>query len=128
MRVLLCDPNHSTKLALCGALEMGGLAVISATGVDEARFKIIMESPDFVLIDWLEFDIVHLDIKKFATQAKSMRPDTKFIFMSHKSVYTAVATFEQMVTEYGADGYILKPFNVSHVLQMLKTWSPKLTN
>ena len=127
IRVLICDPNPSTKLALCGALEMEGIEVLTAQDAESARFKIIMESPDFVLIDWLEFDIRHLNIKKLTSQLKRLRPDTLFVFMSHKGVERDVSSFAEMVAEHGADDYILKPFNPAHVIEQLKNWSVKTT-
>lgn len=128
MRVLICDPNHSTVLTLSGALEMEGFEILVAKNSEDARFKIIMESPDFVLIDWLEFDLTHMDVKRFISQLKRLRPSTLFVFISHKGLKTDISTFENMVAQHGADGYILKPFNPSHVLAQLKDWSMKTTS
>ena len=127
-KVLICDPNPSTKISLCGSLEMEGFEVLTAQDAESARFKIIMESPDFVLIDWLEFDITHLDIKEFTSQLKRLRPDTLFVFISYRGLAADVLTFESLVAEHGADGYILKPFNLTHVAETLNHWPSKLTS
>lgn len=126
-RVLICEPNHSTTFALSGALELEGFEVLLAHDSENARFKIIMESPDFVLIDWLEFDIRHMDIKNFIGQLKRLRPNTMFVFISHIGVRKDVSDFEEMVASHGADDYILKPFNPTHVIEQLKNWSAKTT-
>lgn len=128
MKVLICEPNHSTKVALYGALEAEGFEVINAQDVDQAKFKIILESPDFVLIDWLEFDIEHLQIDNFTHTLKRLRPNTLFIFMSHKGVHTAVPAFESLVSKNGADGYLLKPFNPAQVISELNSWLSKSTS
>lgn len=125
--VLICDPNYSTTLALSGALELEGFDILVARDSDDARFKIIMESPDFVLIDWLEFDRQGLKIKDFIGQLKHLRPNTMFVFISHQSVETQVLSFKDLVTSYGADDYIIKPFNPTHVIKQLKNWSVKMT-
>ncbi len=126
-RVLICDPNYSTILALSGALELAGFEILVARDSDDARFKIIMESPDFVLIDWLEFDRQRLKIKDFIEQLKRLRPRTMFIFISHQSVEAQVLSFKDLVTGHGADGYIIKPFNLINVLNKLENWSKKTT-
>jgi DNA-binding response OmpR family regulator len=126
-RVLICEPNHSTTFALSGALEFEGFEVLLAHNSENARFQIIMESPDFVLIDWLEFDIRHMDIKDFIGQLKHIRPDTMFVFISHIGVQRDVSDFEEMVADRGADDYILKPFNPTHVIEQLNNWSAKMT-
>lgn len=128
MKVLICEPNHSTKVALYGALETEGFEVINAQDVDQAKFKIILESPDFVLIDWLEFDIEHLQIDSFTHALKRLRPNTLFIFMSHKGAHTAVSTFESLVSKNGADGYLLKPFNPTQVISELNSWLSQSTS
>lgn len=126
-RVLICDPNYSTTLALSGALELNDFDILVAKDADDARFKIIMESPDFVLIDWLEFDRQHLHIKDFIGQLKRLRPNTMFIFISHQSVETQVLSFKDLVKSNGADDYIIKPFNPTHVIKKLNNWSVKMT-
>lgn len=125
--VLICDPNYSTTLTLSGALEFESFDILVARDSDDARFKIIMESPDFVLIDWLEFNIVHMNIKSFISQLKHLRPNTMFIFISHKGIQANISTFESLVQNHGADSYIIKPFNPTHVVEQLKNWSVKMT-
>ncbi len=123
--VLLCEPNYHTAGPLTQVLEGEGFEVIEARDLESARFQIIMKSPDFILIDWLEFDIQNMDIKDFCQQTKRIRPHTIFIFMSHKGLKTDLLDFEKMIADNGADGYILKPFNLSKVLEQLKSWQPQ---
>ncbi len=125
LRVLICDPNYSTLLTLSGVLEMEGFEILLAKDTDEARFQIIMKSPDFVLIDWLEFDIQNMDIKDFCKQVKRLRPNTSFIFISHKGLKTDLLDFEKLIKDHGADGYILKPFNPSKVVEHLRARQPQ---
>ena len=117
---LICDPNQSTTSTLRGVLELEGFEVFEAHNTESARYQIVMNSPDFVLIDWLEFDARNLDIENFIKQVKKIRPHTTFIFISYKGVQRDVSSFAEMVAEHGADGYILKPFNLTRVLEQLQ--------
>ncbi len=120
MKALICEPDFSTRETLYGVLELEGFEVLVAKNTEEARFKIIMESPDFVLIDWLEFDLQHMDIENFSKQVKRIRPNTIFIFLSHKGLQTNLLDFEKLITKNGADTYILKPFNPLKVIECLR--------
>jgi DNA-binding response OmpR family regulator len=123
--VLICDPNQTTQGVLHCALNIEGFKVFEAGNTESARYQIIMNSPDFVLIDWLEFDITNMDIKRFSQQVKRIRPNTIFIFISHIGVRKDVSDFEEMIAQHGADDYILKPFNPAKVLTKLESWSQK---
>ncbi len=126
-RVLICESKYSTTLILSGALELEGFEILVSRDSEDARFKIIMESPNFVLIDWLEFDFTRLNIKDFTGQLKSLRPDTIFVFITHQSIEIQVSSFRSLIKSLGADDYIIKPFNPTHVIKQLKNWSVKMT-
>ncbi len=121
MKVLVCEPNHSTRSVLVNALQDEGFEIFTAEDSRDASQQILTESPDFVLIEWLDFDIRNMNIEAFRRQMKKLRPETLFVFMSHKGPQKTVGEFATLVADHGADAFVIKPFHPATVLEKIRS-------
>jgi DNA-binding response OmpR family regulator len=125
--ILICEPNHSTRSVLVNALRDEDFEIFTAEDGRDASQQILTKSPDFVLIEWLDFDIRNMDIETFLRQMKRLRPETLFVFMSHKGPQKTVENFATLVADHGADAFVIKPFHPATVLEKLRNLQGQTT-
>lgn len=113
MKYIIADPDEQSRIKLKNILGSFTLLVFqgSFTTYEAAENSIRGKPPDIAFIKLGEAE---LNAYSLARAIRAQNPLTKVIFMSiHKE--DAVEAFE-----YGADGFVLLPFDEKNIRQVLK--------
>ena len=109
-RILVVDDDNDLLEVTRTLLEKKGYEVASHTTWDEAIHRIEVFEPQLILLDVFLNGVDGLEICK---QLKSMS-HTKHIPVLIFSAYPRIA--EKVIYEYGADGFIEKPFELNDLI------------
>lgn len=105
-KILIIDDSELVLAMAKDALEQAGYQVLTATnGIEANRFIFSREKPALIIMDIM---MPMLDGNKKAKLLKEneVSKDIPILLLSSKSEQE----MRQLVTEAGADGFILKPF------------------
>lgn len=109
-RILIVDDDRDMLEVTQALLVKKGYEVEIVTHWEDALNRIEFFQPQIILLDVFLNGVDGLDICK---QLKAM-PNTKDIPVLIFSAYPRVA--ESVIYEYGADGFIAKPFEVNELI------------
>ncbi len=112
-KVLVIDDDPDILLAVQLVLESGGYASETTVNGDETFKKITNYKPDLILLDVL---LSGHDGRKLCELLK-IDTQTKNIPVLMISAHPGA---KKSAKEYGADGFIAKPFSVAHLLGEVK--------
>ena len=112
-KVLLVDDSGLARRSTRRTLEQAGYDVVEAEDGLSALERFAVEKPDVVLLDLVMKGMYGLDV---LSKLKEMDPQVKVIVVS-ADVQTSS---RQMVQDGGAAGFINKPANPEHVVQMVE--------
>ena len=110
-KILIIDDSELVLAMAKDALEQAGYQVLTATnGIEANRFIFSREKPALIIMDIM---MPMLDGNKKAKLLKEneVSKDIPILLLSSKSEQE----MRQLVTEAGADGFILKPFTPSGI-------------
>jgi PAS domain S-box-containing protein len=106
------DEEHILSLFRM-VLEKEGYQVVCASSGEECLKRIKKETPHLILLDIMMPGMSGIEVME---RARNLSPDTIIIVVTaHASIDSAVSAIR-----YGAGGYILKPFDVSEVIAVVK--------
>jgi len=111
VKILIIDDSELVLAMAKDALEQAGYQVLTATnGIEANRFIFSREKPALIIMDIM---MPMLDGNKKAKLLKEneVSKDIPILLLSSKSEQE----MRQLVTEAGADGFILKPFTPSGI-------------
>lgn len=111
--VLVIDDDSAVCDFISEFLGQAGHAVLTASKLDCAYDRLAHSSPDLVLLDVRMPEISGLEL---LPRIKAFHPSASVI------VITAVNDYrlEDLFFEFGADGYLLKPFRGSQLLDSIE--------
>lgn len=110
-KILIIDDSELVLAMAKDALEQAGYQVLTATnGIEANRFIFSREKPALIIMDIM---MPMLDGNKKAKLLKEneVSKDIPILLLSSKSEQE----MRQLVTEAGANGFILKPFTPSEI-------------
>ena len=112
IRILIVDDNEVFRLPLQRALEAAGFEVIAVPSAEDALDVLDGSTVDVLLTDQR---LPRMDGVQLITRVKATHPAMGIIAM------TAYGTIESAVEarRRGADGYLVKPFEVPDLLRAL---------
>lgn len=115
-KILIIDDSELVLAMAKDALDQAGFQVLTATnGIEANRFIFSKERPDLIIMDIM---MPMLDGNKKAKLLKEneISREIPILLLSSKSE----AEMRQLVTEAGADGYILKPFTPAQITDTVR--------
>ena len=112
-RILVVDDDESIRKVLATILEEEGYAVDTAKNGREAIKKSKVKFYNLALID---IRLTDMEGTKLLTKVKDTSPKMrKIIITGYPSLQSAIETINR-----GADAYILKPFEMDKVLEIIR--------
>ena len=112
-RILVVDDDESVRKVLATILEEEGYAVDTAKNGRETIKKSKVKSYNLALID---IRLTDMEGTKLLTKVKDTSPKMrKIIITGYPSLQSAIETINR-----GADAYILKPFEMDKVLEIIR--------
>lgn len=115
IRVLVIDDNDEFRALVKDVLEPDRFDVIPMGSPVKALELFSREKDTFDLI-LLDFYMPHLDGAKTFEWLRKLNPKVKVIICSGADELQ----LRQLVTQYGMDGYIRKPFHVNEVIDLIE--------
>lgn len=113
VRILVVDDEESIRKSLAAVLEEKGYAVDTAENGKEAIEKSETKSYNLALVD---IRLPDMDgVRLLASMKETVPKMVKIILTGYPSVENAVEAVNK-----GADGYIVKPFDMNKLLDMIK--------
>lgn len=110
-RILIVDDEAAIRQMVCLALAQGGYACLEAADANEAQARIVNDSPDLILLDWM------LPGTSGVEYARRLRRE-KLTQSVPIIMLTARTEEEDKIRglDSGADDYITKPFSTRELL------------
>ncbi len=113
VRILVVDDEESIRKSLAAVLAQKGYAVDTAENGKEAIEKSETKSYNLALVD---IRLPDMDgVRLLASMKETVPKMVKIILTGYPSVENAVEAVNK-----GADGYIVKPFDMNKLLDMIK--------
>jgi two-component system, OmpR family, response regulator MprA len=114
--LLVIEDNPNLRRALAEALLSEGYQVISAAdGVDALR-ALDQADPWLIL---MERRLPRMDAKEFLHELRQRRMRARIV------IFTGARDAAQTVEELMADGYLVKPFDLSDLFALVERYCPK---
>lgn len=110
-KILIIDDSELVLAMAKDALDQAGFQVLTASnGIEGNRYIFSKDRPDLIIMDIM---MPMLDGNKKAKLLKQneVSRDIPILFLSSKSEQE----MQELATEAGADGYILKPFTAAEI-------------
>lgn len=117
MKVLIADDNRDILETTQLVLELDGHVVVTAARSEEIHAMALQHRPDVLLQD---FNMPRLHLPDLLRQ---LRADPALQDMGIL-VFSAAVPDEQELEDWGADGFISKPFDVHALRQRVKAFAP----
>ena len=113
-RILIVDDEESIRTLLKNIFEeLNDYQVVTAPDGPLAIYRLTQQAFDLVLTDWRMGDMDGLEL---ARVIRDMRPDTRILLMTGN----AAPEFAGAIESLELNGWIKKPFTLSHVLNMVE--------
>lgn len=110
-KILIVDDESAIRQMVCLAVSQAGYTCLEAGDVNEAQMRIVNDTPDLVLLDWMLPGVSGVEFARRLRREK-LTQHLPIIML------TARAEEEDKVRglEGGADDYITKPFSTRELL------------
>ncbi|MFL6622673.1 MAG: phosphate regulon transcriptional regulator PhoB [Sulfurifustis sp.] len=110
-KILIVDDEAAIRRMICLALNQAGYECLEAADANEARTRIVNDTPDLVLLDWMLPGVNGVEYARRLRREK-LTQNLPVIML------TARAEEEDKVRglESGADDYITKPFSTRELI------------
>lgn len=110
-KILIVDDETAIRQMVCLALNQAGYACLEAADTTEAQSRIVNETPDLVLLDWMLPGVSGIEYARRLRREK-LTQNLPIIML------TARTEEEDKIRglEGGADDYITKPFSTRELL------------
>jgi two-component system phosphate regulon response regulator PhoB len=114
-KILIVDDESAIRQMVCLALSQAGYQCIEAADTGEAQSKIVADTPDLVLLDWMLPGVSGMEYARRLRREK-LTQELPIIML------TARTEEEDKVRglDSGADDYITKPFSTRELLARIK--------
>lgn len=112
MKILLVDDERKFVSALAERLSLRGIEADWATSSDDALSMATQESYNLAVLDVKMPSISGIELKR---RLQKISPDMKFIFVTGHG-----SEEDYKVGSKEAFGYIIKPFNIEHLVEKIK--------
>jgi two-component system phosphate regulon response regulator PhoB len=114
-KILIVDDESAIRQMVCLALSQAGYRCIEAADTNEAQNKIVADTPDLVLLDWMLPGVSGMEYARRLRREK-LTQELPIIML------TARTEEEDKVRglDSGADDYITKPFSTRELLARIK--------
>ncbi|WP_185151723.1 response regulator [Chryseobacterium sp. SN22] len=109
IKILICDDNHDNLDTVAFILEHEGYCVSKETDSTNLIKKITDKNPDILIVDIWMPKITGDEI------IRMIRADSEFKELPIIA-YSARYDIEKVAIEAGADDYVSKPFDISHLI------------
>lgn len=114
--ILVCDDDDSIQEIIQIILENNDFKVTTVSSGEQAYQKAQGVSPDLLLLDfWMPGINGEETIKLFKTNSSTKNIPIVLV--------TALSQITKTYSEIGADGLIEKPFEMDHLLEIVKKYS-----
>ncbi len=117
-RILVVDDDHITRDLICFKLREGGYDVDTASHCLEALVSMKENKPDLVLLDIMMPGLSGLEVLNLI-RAEHVVEKLPVIIISQSADDEMILAAEKL----GADGYLVKPFEMEILIDKLKTIS-----
>ncbi len=117
MKILIVEDDESTVDLIRHFLKDSGFEVITCKRGDEALQMILDEKPDLAIIDGLIPGIHGFELCKKIKKDPDLKKRPKVIVMS--SVYKGPKYKYEVMQDFSADDFIVKPFKKNELLAMI---------
>jgi two-component system phosphate regulon response regulator PhoB len=113
LRILIIDDDVDLLFLGSSLLKQRGFEVFSLSKADEAVETVKSFRPDLILLD---VKLGNLDGRDICLRLKS-DPDTSFIKII---LYSAFPETSVEYSKYGADDFIVKPYEFNHLVERIR--------
>ena len=119
LRILIIDDDVDLLFLGSSLLKQSGFEVFSLAKADEAFETVKTFQPQLILLD---VKLGNLDGRDICLQLKS-NPETSFIKII---LYSAFPETSVEYSKYGADDFIVKPYEFSHLVERIHHHADRL--
>ena len=112
-RVLLVDDSGLARRSMRSILESDGFEVVEAEDGMVALEKYFSERPDIVMLDLVMKGMYGLDV---LTKLREMDPSARVVVVSAD----VQSSSQEMVLSAGASGFVTKPVDRDHLLEVVR--------
>lgn len=114
-KILIVDDEAAIRQMVCLALSQGGYGCIEAADANDAQTKIISETPDLILLDWMLPGLSGLDYARRLRREKLTQNIPIIMLTARTEEEDKVRGFDS-----GSDDYMTKPFSTRELLARVK--------
>jgi two-component system phosphate regulon response regulator PhoB len=121
-KILIVDDEEAIRKMVCLALTQAGYDCVEAAEVNEAQTKILEETPDLVLLDWMLPGVSGVEYARRLRREKLTAKLPVIMLTARTEEEDKVRGFDS-----GADDYITKPFSTRELIARIKALMRRTT-
>lgn len=114
-KILIVDDEAAIRQMVCLALSQAGYACVEAADTVEAQQKILADTPDLVLLDWMLPGVSGMEYARRLRREKLTQGLPVIMLTARTEEEDKVRGLDS-----GADDYITKPFSTRELLARIK--------